>query len=99
MEVKPKTIGEFKTAEGVNHYRCWLDSLKDVKGKAQIEARVKRLGMGNPGDCRSLGAGVHELRIDLGPGYRLYFGEHGEKLVILLCGGDKSTQKKDSLEY
>lgn len=95
VEAKPKTVGEFKTAEGINHYRSWLDSLRDTRGKAQVEARIKRLGMGNPGDCDPVGEGVHELRIDLGPGYRVYFGEQGEKLVLLLCGGDKNTQKKD----
>lgn len=95
VEAKPKTVGEFKTAEGINYYRSWFDSLRDTKGKTQVEARLKRLSMGNPGDCDPVGEGVHELRIDFGPGYRIYFGEHGGKLVILLCGGDKSTQKKD----
>jgi len=95
MGVKPKAIGEFKTAEGINHYRRWLESLKDPIGKAQAEVRIKRLAKGNAGDSAPVGEGVQELRIDVGPGYRIYFGEHGDTLVLLLCGGDKSTQKKD----
>ena len=95
MEAKPKTVGEFRTEEGINHYRGWLEALRDVKGKTQVEARIKRLSMGNAGDCESVGEGVHELRIDFGPGYRVYFGERARELVLLLCGGDKSSQKRD----
>jgi putative addiction module killer protein len=73
----------------------WLNSLKDVKGKAKIKERLKRVRLGNLGDYRSLGEGVFELRINYGPGYRVYFGQVGEIIVLLLCGGDKSSQEKD----
>jgi putative addiction module killer protein len=95
VEASHKQVGEFKTAKGVNYYREWLDSLKDLKGKAQIQARVKRLSAGNFGDCKPVGDGVHELRIDFGPGYRVYFGEHERRIVILLCGGNKGSQSRD----
>lgn len=73
----------------------WLEHLKDVKGKQRIQARLRRLEQGLYGDCAPVGEGVLELRLFFGPGYRVYFGEEAEHLVILLCGGDKSTQKQD----
>ncbi|MGO4437800.1 type II toxin-antitoxin system RelE/ParE family toxin [Rhizobium sp. RAF56] len=69
--------------------------LKDERAKARINARIYRLSMGNPGDVKPVGEGVSELRIDCGPGYRVYFIKRGNILVILLCGGDKSTQSSD----
>lgn len=72
-----------------------FDSLRDLKAKAVIQKRLTRVGLGNFGDYKSVGEGVYELRIDFGPGYRVYFGNDGDTVVILLCGGDKSTQAND----
>jgi len=73
----------------------WLDGLRDIQARARIQARIERLATGNPGDVEPVGAGVSELRIDYGPGYRVYFKRRGRELIILLAGGDKSTQAKD----
>jgi len=73
----------------------WLDGLKDIRAIARIEVRLRRLSLGHLGDVKSLGDGVSELRIDYGPGYRLYFTRRGERVVILLCGGDKKRQSDD----
>ena len=73
----------------------WLRKLKDEAARARINVRLRRLSLGNAGDARSVGAGVSELRIDYGPGYRVYFARRGDILVILLCGGDKRTQEAD----
>ena len=73
----------------------WLQALKDSRAKARIAARTQRLAFGNPGDVRPVGEGVSELRIDYGPGYRVYYVQRGRVLIILLCGGDKSSQDKD----
>jgi putative addiction module killer protein len=73
----------------------WLDRLRDKRAVAKIDIRVRRLSLGNPGDVKSVGEGVSELRIDHGPGYRVYFVSRGGIFVILLCGGDKSTQVND----
>jgi putative addiction module killer protein len=76
-------------------FRSWLDDLRDRRAAARIAARIDRLKLGNPGDVKSVGGGVSELRIDYGPGYRLYFRRVGQEIVLLLCGGDKSTQDRD----
>ena len=73
----------------------WLDRLPDLQGRARVQARIERLALGNPGDAKPVGEGVSELRIDYGPGYRVYFKQRGRELVILLAGGDKRTQAKD----
>ena len=73
----------------------WIDGLRDVRGRARILARIERLAGGNPGDVRHIGEGVSEMRIDFGPGYRVYFKRRGRALIILLAGGDKSTQARD----
>ena len=73
----------------------WLDGLLDIRARARIIVRIERLTAGNPGDVKSVGEGVSELRIDYGPGYRVYYKKQGQKVVILLAGGDKSTQAKD----
>ena len=73
----------------------WLDGLRDLRARARIQARIERLAMGNPGDVRPVGEGVSELRIDHGPGYRVYFTKRGQELIVLLAGGDKSTQAED----
>ena len=76
-------------------YAKWFSSLRDRHGKARIDIRIRRLSLGNPGDVKAVGEGVSELRIDYGPGYRVYFVQHGQTVVILLAGGDKRTQDRD----
>ncbi len=78
-----------------DEYREWLDRLRDQAGRARILLRVDRLIHGNPGDHRNLQGGVSELKIDFGPGYRIYYTQRGEQLLLLLIGGDKSSQAKD----
>lgn len=76
-------------------YARWLDGLRDVRARARVLARVERLAGGNPGDVRPVGEGVSELRIDYGPGYRVYYTTLGREVIILLAGGDKRTQAAD----
>ena len=76
-------------------YAQWLEKLRDRQAKARIAIRIRRLSLGNPGDVRPVGGGVSELRIDYGPGYRVYFLKQGATLVVLLAGGDKSSQAAD----
>jgi putative addiction module killer protein len=76
-------------------FSAWLDDLRDIQARARIQARIERLAAGNPGDVEPVGEGVSELRINYGPGYRVYFKKRGRELIILLAGGDKSTQSKD----
>ena len=76
-------------------YAKWLDDLRDTRARARVLVRVERLATGNPGDVRPVGEGVSELRIDYGPGYRVYFKKQGLTVVILLAGGDKRTQDRD----
>jgi putative addiction module killer protein len=76
-------------------FDAWLLALRDARGRARIAARLLRLAAGNPGDVAPVGAGLSELRIDFGPGYRVYFGKRGEELVVILAGGDKASQGRD----
>ena len=73
----------------------WLAKLRDSQAVARVLARIKRLAEGNPGDVKPVGEGVSELRIDYGPGYRVYYKDNGREIIILLCGGDKRTQEAD----
>ncbi len=81
--------------EKTDEYAEWIDELKDQAGRARILMRVERLIAGNPGQHRNLTDGVAELKIDFGPGYRVYYSQRGTRLLLLLVGGDKSTQPKD----
>jgi putative addiction module killer protein len=76
-------------------FEAWLDKLTDTRAKARILARVDRASLGNFGDCKPIGEGVSEMRVDIGPGYRIYFVRKGDEVYLLLIGGDKSTQKRD----
>jgi hypothetical protein len=73
----------------------WIDGLKNFQARARIQARIERLRVGNPGDVKPIGSGVSELRIDTGPGYRVYFIQRDQLLIVLLAGGDKSSQESD----
>jgi putative addiction module killer protein len=73
----------------------WLEALRDRQARARIQARMRRLSLGNPGDVKPVGEGISELRIDHGPGYRVYFMRRGPIVVVLLCGGDKGSQDRD----
>jgi putative addiction module killer protein len=88
-------IRQYQTEDGRIPVSDWLGELRDYLARARITARLDRLAAGLRGDWRSVGRGVSELRIDHGPGYRVYFAQHGRTVVILLCGGDKRTQAKD----
>lgn len=81
--------------EKTDDYRDWIDGLRDISGRARILMRIDRLIHGNPGTHRNLTGGVSELKIDVGPGYRVYYSQRGNFLLLLLVGGDKSTQQKD----
>ncbi|MBV8851510.1 MAG: type II toxin-antitoxin system RelE/ParE family toxin [Methylobacteriaceae bacterium] len=76
-------------------YRRWFAKLRDQKARARIDVRIRRLSLGNPGDVKAVGEGISELRIDYGPGYRVYYVQNAGVVVILLCGGDKKSQDKD----
>lgn len=77
------------------HYSKWFEKLKDRNARMRIDIRIRRLSLGNPGDVKLLEGGISELRIDYGPGYRVYFTRRGNQLIILLAGGDKTTQNND----
>ena len=78
-----------------NHFAKWIESFQDIRARARIQARIERIAIGNPGDVKSVGEGISEMRIDYGPGYRVYFIQHERSVIILLAGGDKSTQARD----
>jgi len=100
--ILPIEICRYVTANGTDVVGEWLARLKDVRTRAKIVARIDWLAAGNFGDCKSLRGGLHELRIDWGPGYRIYYAPVAEARVLLLCGGDKRKQSFDirrALEY
>ena len=78
-----------------SEYNDWIKQLRDERAKARIYTRIDRLENGNPGDVKPVGVGISEMRIDYGPGYRVYYKDTGKKIIILLCGGDKTTQPAD----
>jgi putative addiction module killer protein len=90
-----KRILIYRTRTGRKPFEEWLTSLRDQVGVTKIKARLDRLVLGNMGDHHTVGHGVTELRIHFGAGYRVYIGQRGEEIVVLLCGGDKSTQTND----
>lgn len=95
MEAQEKTILTYVRADGSAPFNNWLEALKDRKARAIVRTRINRVRLGNLGDCKSVGEGVSELRIKFGAGYRVYFGQEGDTIIILLSGGDKSSQDKD----
>lgn len=88
-------IDYYQSQSGYTPFRNWFETLRDRNAKAVIDARLIRLRLGNLGRCATLGAGLYELKINYGPGYRVYFDKAAQKLILLLCGGDKSTQAQD----
>ncbi|MDO8526780.1 MAG: type II toxin-antitoxin system RelE/ParE family toxin [Deltaproteobacteria bacterium] len=95
MENQAKEIFPYCTRNGKIPFKVWYEALRDIRVRSKIGIRIERMENGNFGDCSYVGDGVFEMRINFGPGYRVYFGRDGEKIIILLCGGDKSTQQKD----
>ena len=95
MEVQPRDIRRYITPDGRNPFAEWLSSLRDLNAVVKIEQRLDRVRLGNLGNSKSVGEGVCELKIDFGPGYCVYFGQFGSTIVLILCGGDKSSQEQD----
>jgi putative addiction module killer protein len=95
LDVIPRRVDYYHRPDGEVPSRQWYYSLRDLKAKAAILARITRIERGLLGDSQWVGAGVYELRIDVGPGYRVYFGQEGKTWIWLLCGGDKSTQSSN----
>ena len=94
-DVHPRQVEFYRTSNGQEPFSEWLLSIQDQSTQDRILARLERLKSGNLGNYRSVGSGVFELRLDFGPGYRIYFGQVGNTIVLLLCGGDKSSQTRD----
>ena len=95
MEGTTKSLKIYHAPDGQAPFQEWMESLRDEKGKGIINARLGRVRLGSLGDFKSVGQGVLELRVNFGPGYRIYLGRDGQTVVILLCGGDKKSQRKD----
>ncbi len=95
MDAEERRVEYYETADGKQPFRDWFNSLRDRRAQAKIQIRIDRVSLGNLGYCRSVGQGVMKLKVDYGSGYRVYFGQFGDKLVILLSGGDKSSQNRD----
>ncbi len=95
METEPREVIYYKKEGGVVPFLQWLYSIKDGVTKARIRIRIDRVAAGDLGDYHPVGEGVNELRLNYGPGYRIYFGFDGQKIIVILCGGDKGSQNKD----
>src|SRR6266446_6828499 len=95
MPVTPKVLRIYVARDGKRPFQEWMDSLKDLEAQGRILARLERVRLGLFGDSKPVGGGVFELRVDTGPGYRVYFGQDGRSIVMLLCGGSKAGQRKD----
>lgn len=95
LETRPREIEIYTTQNGRKPFTVWFESLRDARAQGKIEARLISLESGNLGDYKSVGGGVYELRIHVGKGYRIYFGEVDNTGILLLCGGDKSSQQRD----
>ena len=95
MEPEPREIQSYQDANGNYPFEDWLVRLRDRTARVKIQARLGRLALGNFGDSKFVGDGVYELRINYGGGYRIYFGQVGTRVILLLCGGDKSSQEQD----
>lgn len=95
MEAQERQIDYYTTEDGKQPFREWLESLRDQEGRRKVWVRIDRVSLGNLGYCEPVGEGVMELKVDFGPGYRVYFGQVGTQLILLLCGGDKGSQKRD----
>lgn len=98
MKHFPVEIVFYKTQDGKEPFAEWIDSLKDARIAALTQTRIGRVRLGNFGDFKAVGRGVYELRIHISPGYRIYFGRIGNRIVVLLCGGTKASQRKDILK-
>jgi putative addiction module killer protein len=98
MEARERVLQEYITLAGHNPFAEWLRSIRDKTTRARIRTRLSRLRLGNFGDARSVGEGVYELRLDFGPGYRVYYGLADETVVLLLGGGEKRSQPRDIQE-
>jgi putative addiction module killer protein len=85
----------YSDSKGNEPFTEWLTKLRDTESRNRISARLRRVAQGNYGDCKNLGGGIYELRLDFGPGYRIYFSKDTDVIIILLCGGDKSSQEQD----
>ena len=94
-ETQPYTLEMYVTPTGRSPFQDWLRGLRDVQTRARIRVRLDRLSLGNPGDAHALSGGVWELRIDYGPGYRVYYAQSGPTTLLVLCGGEKTTQAAD----
>ncbi len=95
LHTHPREIEFYTTQNGKTPFTDWFESLRNRTTINRIERRINRLENGNFGDCNPVGQGVFELRIHFGPGYRIYFGEFEHTILVLLCGGDKSSQQRD----
>jgi putative addiction module killer protein len=98
MQSFPYELEFFVTDSGRVPFKQWLDDLRDVSARAKVRVRLDRVRLGNIGDSCSVGDGVFELRVDYGPGYRIYFGQEGKRMILLLLGGDKTTQERDIIQ-
>ncbi len=90
-----RVVKIYQDSIGKEPYTSWIQSLKDARTKARIQQRIRRLELGHFGDHKSLGQGIWELKLDFGPGFRIYYAEEASEIVILLCGGDKKSQERD----